>query len=184
MMILQFIKDPKHTGSLISSSKYLAMAMTKANIENAKNIVEIGPGAGVFTKKILQKKSRNSNFFVMEINPNFVKILKKKFPNLDIENQNANNILKVMKDKKIDELDVVISGLPWAIFSSKEQDELLKNIYDSLKKDGEFLTFAYAFPTINGRKFRRKLYATFKNVRRSKVIWKNLPPAYVYHCTK
>lgn len=183
-MLFQFIKDPKHTGAVLPSSKFLAKKMVDTKIDKYFNIAEIGPGDGIFTKEILNKIDDDTNFFVMEINPNFAKKLKDDFPDLEVKNIDANEIFNITKEKNIEGLDIVISGIPWANFKELEQSRLLKNIYKSLKPEGYFITFAYIFPNPKAFRFRKKLHKTFKSVKKSKVVWKNFPPAFVYYCQK
>lgn len=184
-MLWHFLRNPRKTGAICSSSKSLAQAMIKeVGIEKAKNIAEIGAGLGVFTQEILKVKQDQSRFFVFEINKHFVQELQKKFPEISLYHCGAENMLQILSDENVDALDVVISGLPWSIFSNKEQDVLLEEIYQSLKHGGIFSTFAYIFPTPQARSFKKKLFKKFASVKISKIIWKNLPPAYVYYCQK
>jgi len=82
--------------------------------------------------------------------------------------------------------DCVISGLPWSCFEEKRQRELIDNIYDSLEDGGEFLTFAYIQSSFlpQGIKFKRLLEEKFEVTIQTKTVWLNLPPAFVYVCTK
>lgn len=186
-MLLHFLKNPREIGAICSSSKRLGKVIThNIGIEQAKYIVEIGPGFGVFTHEILKKKPKDSIFFALENNPKIAHILKKKIGSggCEVLNENAIHILDIMRARSITSLDVVVSGLPWAIFSDEEQDTLLSCIYESLDNYGCFATFAYILPTPQARLFRKKLYRYFQQVTISNVVWKNFPPAYVYYCRK
>lgn len=55
-MLRHFIKNPRQTGALFQSSRRLAELIT-ANLKDAKNIIELGAGKGIFTETILRKKS-------------------------------------------------------------------------------------------------------------------------------
>ena len=89
-----------------------------------------------------------------------------------------------MRNKDIQHLDVIVSGIPWSLLKSKEQDLLLKNIHQALKKGGSFSTFAYVLPTPKALSFKKKLRKYFSHVKTSPIIWNNLPPAFVYYCKK
>ena len=89
-----------------------------------------------------------------------------------------------MRNKDIQHLDVIVSGIPWSLLKSKEQDLLLKNIHQALKKGGSFSTFAYVLPTPKALSFKKKLRKYFSQVKTSPIIWNNLPPAFVYYCKK
>ncbi|RDU61971.1 SAM-dependent methyltransferase [Helicobacter didelphidarum] len=184
-MLLYFLRNPRRIGTLCSSSKELSCAITNnIGLENAQYIAEIGPGLGVFTQEILRKKNKNAQFFAIEINTKIAKKLQEKLMDVEVENESAEKLLQIMKRKQIEYLDVIVSGLPWSVFSQKEQDCLLDCIHEGLRDNGCFATFAYIFPTPQAKKFKKKLFKYFKNVRISKIIWNNFPPAYVYYCKK
>ncbi|MBL9210484.1 MAG: hypothetical protein JNL92_08435, partial [Opitutaceae bacterium] len=50
--------------------------------------------------------------------------------------------------------------------------------------EGQFVAFAYVharyFPTT--LRFRKLMFREFSRVETTPVIWRNLPPAYVYRC--
>jgi phospholipid N-methyltransferase len=77
-----------------------------------------------------------------------------------------------------------VSGLPWAGFAATRQTRILDAVVASLRPGGWFTTFAYVHAAgwPPGRRFRRLLEARFSEVERSRVVWKNLPPAFVYRC--
>ena len=76
-----------------------------------KNILEIGPGTGNLTEKILRKKPKN--FLVVEKDYNLVKLLKVKF-NEKIEIIN-DDILKVEENSLSKEILTVYGNLPYNI---------------------------------------------------------------------
>ncbi len=55
-----------------------------------------------------------------------------------------------------------------------------------LAPGGQFATFAYwqgvALPS--GKRFARLLDQRFSSVGRSRTVWKNMPPAFVYRCVR
>ncbi|AJC84448.1 class I SAM-dependent methyltransferase [Campylobacter peloridis] len=183
MFLFHYFKNPKQTGAFCASSKKLSKLIT-SHVHNAKNIVEIGPGTGSFTQYILKQKSHKANFFAVEINPHMAKKLKKNIKNIDVEVNSAEFLSNMLEKRSIKQLDLIISGIPWAMLNSKEQDVLLNSIHEVLEEKGCFATFAYVLPTPKGRAFKKKLFATFSKVEISPIIWQNLPPAFVYFCTK
>ncbi|MFM8364047.1 MAG: hypothetical protein ACKOAS_02720 [Verrucomicrobiota bacterium] len=85
---------------------------------------------------------------------------------------------------EMDRPDVILSGLPWAIFSGDLQSRLLGEIRSVLRGGGVFSTFAYYGPhrLESGRRFRKNLETAFGKVQRSPVVLGNFPPAFVYTC--
>jgi len=183
----EFKKDRFSTGAVAQSSSILANHITDiANLKKKNTVVELGSGTGVFTKDIVKKIPDETTFFALELNEFFVAKTKLNCPKAKVYHADAKEIQKYLhnNDKKL--CDCVISGLPWSCFDEKKQIELVENIYDSLEDGGEFLTFAYVQSSFlpQGRKFKKLLEKKFKVTIQTKTIWLNLPPAFVYVCTK
>jgi phosphatidylethanolamine/phosphatidyl-N-methylethanolamine N-methyltransferase len=86
----------------------------------------------------------------------------------------------------IAQVDCIVSGLPWASFPDDMQTQYLDAMMTVLKPGGQFVTFAYLQGLLlpAGRRFRRKLDHYFSRVDRSRTVWLNLPPAFVYRCRR
>lgn len=151
-----------------------------------ETVVELGSGTGVFTEQILKKITSDAVFFSIEINPIFVEMTRKKCPKALVYEDSAVNIGKYLKINGRKGCDSIISGLPWAGFSEELQQELLNSILNSLKSGGKFVTFAYIHGQYlkAGERFKELLKKNFSKVEKSKIVWKNFPPAFVYDCTK
>ncbi|MCX6755530.1 MAG: methyltransferase domain-containing protein [Candidatus Nomurabacteria bacterium] len=184
--IRETIKHPQQNGAIAPSSKKLAILITqKAELDNAKVIVEIGSGDGVFTKEIFKKINNKVPYFAIEINKFFVDQFKKTYPNLTIYHDSAQNIDKCLVKSGHTKCDRVISGLPWTAFDEKMQKDIITKIYNSLEEGGLFVTFSY-YPLNNlpdGKAFHKTLNSLFKSVNKSEVVL-NFPPAFVYICRK
>ena len=88
------------------------------------NILEIGPGDGKLTEKILEKKPNNLD--IIEIDEDLIKELHKKFLKYKFINIINNDVIKSDLDK---DYDLVISNLPYNL-SSKVLEKLIliKNV--------------------------------------------------------
>jgi phospholipid N-methyltransferase len=186
-LLKEFVRDPGGIGTVIPSSRKLAKAMTSdIGIEKARTVVEIGPGSGVFTARILELISLETKYFLVELNSRMYKHLAEKFPNVKIYNESAENLAEILKREGVASVDVVVSGLPWASFPPELQHKLLDAIYGSLSEGGIFTTYAYIQGKImpGGLSIKKLLKRHFNTVESSGIIWKNLPPAFVYKCVK
>ena len=178
----QFILHPKDTGAIWPTGNDLARLIVQlAELETAKSIVEFGPGTGVITQKIIEELPVNSTFFSIEKNKEFYYVFKKKFPNIEVFNDSASNIVNLLKDSGLPNCDRIISGLPWASFSDELQTEIIEAAYKALRSKGIFVTFSYLHSRVipSGARFVKLLRHTFKNVERSQIVWQNIPPAFV-----
>lgn len=180
-----FIREPASVGALSPSSHALALAMIEGfDLKTANMIVELGPGTGAFTAPILEQIGRNTTFFVMELDRIHARGLNRRFPGLTVYNDSAERMPEylALHGRKA---DYIVSGLPWANIPPDAQDRIMEAIMASLADGGVFTTFAYLHARWlpKARQFRRALEQRFARVETSPVIWRNLPPAFVYRCS-
>jgi phospholipid N-methyltransferase len=187
LFLREFVRRPRQTGAIAPSSSYLtAEIVRQAGVRRADVIVEFGPGTGSFTREILRQKKENAFFVGIETNPRLVEILRQNLPGANIISESAENTPAILKEHHLSEADCIVSGLPWASFPPELQDKLLQATVDSLRPGGRFTTFAYLQGLLlpSGQRFRKKLRETFSKVHSGRIIWKNLPAAFVYRCVK
>lgn len=183
----KFVFRPAEVGAIAPSSQELSdLIVSKAELEKARSVVELGSGTGVFTERILGNINKSAVFFSIEINPFFVSETRKNCPSATIYEGSAEDIGKYLKKHRLLSCDRIISGLPWAVFDKQQQEKILKAAVKALSSKGKFLTFAYTHSLIlpSGKKFKSLLKQHFSTVKTTEVIWKNLPPAFVYVCYK
>lgn len=186
-LLVQFLKRPLTTGAVCPSSISLAkMLVSGTDIEEADCVAELGPGTGAVTGTILNSMPQKGHFFAVELNSDVITAFHAKFPSVTVYNDSAANLPKLLNQEKIDLLDVVISGLPWAIFPASLQEDILSAVLQSLKPGGYFTTFAYVQGVLlpSGMHFKKRLDRFFSQVEKSPVVWNNFPPAFVYRCRK
>jgi len=187
IFLRQFFCSPRDIGAVAPSSRALAELITEAaQVHNAATVVEFGPGTGAITEVILRKLRDDSQFFAFELNPRFVEFLRRKCPDVRVIHDCASNTRRHLEAAGLESCDCIVSGLPWAAFDEQLQDELLDAALDVLRPGGRFTTYAYLqgawLPA--GRRFRQKLIDRFAEVRRTRTLWWNLFPAFVYYATK
>ena len=182
-----FFATPRTIGAIAPSSKQLAMAMLEGTLlEQDRVIVEYGPGTGVFTQEILQRKSPRAQLLAIERHAEFARDLAARFPLVDLHCESVEELPTILTERGIDAVDCVISGLPWAVFPDALQDRILEVTCSALAPNGRFATFAYVQGLVlpAARRFAVKLQQRFSQVTRSRIVWRNLPPAVVYRCSR
>ncbi|WP_294505231.1 rRNA adenine N-6-methyltransferase family protein [uncultured Victivallis sp.] len=187
VLFRRFLRNPVQVGALCPSSRGLCrMMVSHVGMESAGVIVELGPGTGVITREIVRKMPENAKFIAIELDGALCNLLRQQFPEITVCNDSAAGIGEILKRYSLPNPNVVISGLPWANFTPKLQRSILCSVAEHIAPGGYFATFAYLqglmFPT--GQRFRKLLGEVFSEVETSPVIWKNLPPAFVYRCRK
>ena len=159
-----FLKDPCHVGAVYPSSPSLADAMTSFDdFKKCRAIVELGCGTGAITEVILKKMPTNAQYLGVELNRECVSLLRNRFPNVCFFHASAEHLKRYLDDQQINQVDAIISGLPWATLPVGTQDAIFKQIISSLTPKGTFVTFAYTHAKIMPRaiKFKRKLFLCF-----------------------
>ena len=178
--ILQYITKPRTVGAVLPSSKYLARKMAAhVDFDKASNIVEYGPGTGVFTDEILVRRKPDTQLFLLERNPEFAEQLTKKYKNtqnVTVINDTAEKIGKYLIMYSIPKADYILSGLPFASLPKEVSENILKETKKHLSDGGRFITFQYTL-------FRKSIFARhFCEISITHEI-RNIPPAYVLCCS-
>lgn len=187
LFLTKFLRNPTKVGAIVPSSDVLAERIVcVANVKNARSVVELGPGTGAFTDKILDTLSPNAEFLAVEANPELAVLLRKKFPDARIIAGSAEHLVRICRTYQIETVDSVISGLPWAVFDDTLQHRILDAVHQILTDGGVFATFAYLHSCWfdAALRFRDKIYQHFSHVEKTPVVWRNVPPAFIYRCVK
>lgn len=185
--IKEFIRHPTRVGAIAPSSPALVEIMVDwIDWENARNVVEFGPGTGVFTEGIQKCLHPEATFFAIERSEEMAVAARERCPNVLIYEDSVTNLAELCEKESVEQIDAIICGLPWASFSDSLQSEIFDVMLKHLRPGGQFATFAYWQGVVlpAGRRFSRRLKSSFEKVHKSKTAWKNLPPAFVYRCEK
>jgi phospholipid N-methyltransferase len=180
-----FLRRPFTTGAVAPSSAHLAREIVShIGLEKAKVVAEFGAGTGVFTREILKRVSPEARVLVFEINPSMASMLKKNVPGADVIVDSVQKLPVHLAQRELKEVDCIVCGLPWAVFSEELQNSILSAMAKHMAPDGRFATFAYVhaawFPS--ARKLRKKLETHFCRIESSPVVWRNFPPAFIWRC--
>lgn len=77
LFLKSFLQSPKHVGSIIPSSRFLASKMVKqASWLEAKAVAELGSGTGAITRYIQQEVQGSTKVFLFEMNETMRNTLK------------------------------------------------------------------------------------------------------------
>lgn len=186
----RYIAAPTQVGAVAPSSVGLARRMLETiEFKPHGTYVEFGPGDGVFTQHITQRLHSTSRFFAIEANPEMANTFRDKFPSVTLHEASAADLGPICVSHDLSSessVDAIISGLPWAVFDTELQRSILSAASKALKPGGQMVTFAYNVGTYlsAGKRFAATLPEYFSNVEKSRTVWKNIPPAFVYRCTK
>lgn len=196
-----FIQSPKTVGSIIPSFKGLAKEIVSeipkfTSVIGAKRVIlEIGPGTGSFTEKIIKRMGPDDVLHLVEFDEKFCEILTQTYRDLILTGKLViynQDILRFSPELKY---DFIVSGLPLNAFNP----EMVSKIFEKIKELSEpgktkFSYFEYLLvPTIvklfantaKAAKLDRiqSIKDQFQRAHpfRNKNVYFNFPPATVRH---
>ena len=184
---LEFVRDPTTVGAVVPSGMRLAEVATAAVPRTGSPIVlELGPGTGAFTQRIQQRLAGSGRHIAVEVNPRLAEQLAALHPAVDVVKADATSLREVLAPRGIGQVDVVVSGLPWAAFDDNSQRNILSEVVAVMQPAGVFTTFAYVHArwAPPAQRLLRSLRSRFEEVVISRTVWANLPPALVYFCRR
>ena len=183
----EFVREPGSVGAIAPSSPALARAIVDAvDLAHRHTVLELGPGTGAFTAEILRRLRPGQRYLGIERNPAFHAALCARFGAARFALGDAAELDRELHTHGMPQVDAVVCSLPWAPLPLAVQDRVFAALSRALRDGGVFATFAYLQGTLlpGGRALRRRLAQEFASVRRTPVVWANLPPAFVYVCRK
>lgn len=177
-----FVREPLKVGAIWPSSETLSRAIAEAcDFAPYDTVVELGPGTGNFTQLLLDRLDKNGRLVALELSATNVEVLRRRFPQGEIHFDSAEHLSKHVQPQTA---RCVVSGLAWGNMMPALQDRIMSAITSSLAPGGQFVAFAYSharyYPTT--LRFRKLMFREFARVETTPIIWRNLPPAYVYRC--
>ena len=177
-----FVREPLKVGAIWPSSETLSRAVANAcDFTPHDTVVELGPGTGNFTQLLSERLDKSGRLVALELSATNVQVLRRRFPQGEIHFDSAEHLARHVAPQTA---RCVVSGLAWGNMLPAMQDRIMNAITTSLAPGGQFVAFAYShafyYPTTV--RFRRLMRREFKRVETTPIIWRNLPPAYVYRC--
>jgi phosphatidylethanolamine/phosphatidyl-N-methylethanolamine N-methyltransferase len=185
--VREFVANPTRVGAVLPSSKRLSRAMLDGlDIAGAKVIVEFGPGTGVVTDQLAPLLKPGCTYFAIERSEDMARVWQARHPNLKIHVDTAANVAELCRRNGVDQVDIVLSGLPWSSLPDEVVGSILNAMGKVLRPGGVFVTFCYYTGTWlpGSKRFFRRLPALFSRVEKGRHVMRNVPPAFVLRCTK
>ncbi len=175
-----FLRHPKMLGSLIPSSRFLiSRLLGQMDWDQARVIVEYGPGVGNFTGEILRLMRPDALLIALETNPEFVDFLRRSFPDarLSVVHGSAADIEKVLADRGLARADYVISGIPLSMIADEAREEILLSTHRVLQPEGALLVYQFspkALPDL--KRIYSRVTRSFEPL--------NVLPALIFYCVR
>ncbi len=189
---MEALTDFLTVGAIAPSSRYLTHAMLgPIPLAKARVVVEVGAGTGVMTQALLDLMPPDSTLLAFEINARFARHLRANVvdPRLQVINARAETMQEEVHRRGFHHVDAVVSSLALGFMADRQRSAFLGELGTLLGEAGVFTQFQYLhrLQLKNGhvRKFHlvHLLRRYFSSVQQ-KMIWRNLPPAFVFACQR
>jgi phospholipid N-methyltransferase len=172
------------------SSRYLAAAMLEPlELARARVALELGAGTGAITHALLDQLPPHATLLAFEINPRFFGCLQRSIsdPRVILINSSVENLDSELHRRGIQQVDAVTSSLGLAFIPDRERQALFQRLSPFLHGKSVFTQYQYihGLQFAGGRLCRlnlRPLLNRYFGSVKSRVVWRNLPPAFVFTC--
>lgn len=174
--VLAWLADPLRVGAISPSSSALARAITAEITPACAPIIELGPGTGVFTRKLIARGIPEERLVLVEHGADFARMLGQEFPKARVLLMDATRL------KDVDLFDgeragAVVSGLPLLLMRPSEVIAVLNGAFAHLRSGGAFYQFTYGPQSPVSRPILDRLGLTAARLGGTLA---NIPPAFVY----
>ena len=168
------IANPVQVGYIVPSSGFLTRKTARfIDYKNAKTIVELGPGEGCHTRRIVRQLAPDSRLILIELDEHFAEHLSRQFakdPRVDVVQANALDLVETLDRLGASEPDYIVSGIPFTIMERGLRESLLASIAGSMGPQTRFITYQATI--------KLSEHESFQLVRREHCML-NVPPLHV-----
>jgi Phospholipid N-methyltransferase len=170
-----WVERPLVTGAVSPSGRMLARTMASYVDPHLDGpVIELGPGTGPVTEAIIRRGIAPERLILVEFNPDFCKLLRRRFPAATVVEGDAYGLAQTLRDSASRPAAAVVSSLPLFTKPLPMRLALLNDAFDLMRSGAPFVQFTYAVvPPIP--KDAAHYSATASNR-----VWWNLPPARVW----
>ena len=175
--IRTWLKNPKLTGAVSPSGRFLAKAMARS-VDPRKPgvVVELGPGTGPVTNALIERGIPQERLVLVEFDARFCALLRQRFPRARIVQGDAYRLAETLAGVVNEPIQAVVSSLPLLNQSAPMRLDLVEEALTMMQAGGVFVQFTYGMvspiPSHNGS-FRFSASA-------ARPVWLNMPPARVW----
>ena len=208
LFLKEFRRTFHTTGAILPSGPGLARALARYVAppkssagdapQPARRILEVGPGTGAVTRRIIQQMGDEDRLDLVELNDEFVARLRDRLQNepmmRDVADRTDIIHLPIQEVEGEHIYDVAVSGLPLNNFAVEDVDTILATFRRLLKPEGTLSFFEYVAVrpvrgAISGKQEKQRLRGITRclgqlldrhEIRRQ-IAWINAPPAWVHH---
>lgn len=169
--LLGAFRNPKGVSALTPSSPSLARAIAgQVDAGREGLVVELGPGTGAVTAALLAGGIDPKRLLLIECEPQFVSVLHKLFPALDVRCGDALRWEHYLAPSM--QVSAVVSGLPILLLPPDVRRNLVSQSLSRQGAGGLFIQQSYGW--------QPPVPAWGDIALAKKTVWSNFPPAHIW----
>lgn len=172
----EFFRNPAVVGSVVPSSKALTDKVVEPiDFARAGCIVEYGPGTGVFTDILMQRRRAETVLLIIEVNRRFCQLLQARYsgqPNVHVIHGSADKTDEYLTKLGLEKADYVVCGLPFSSLPRRLAWRIMECTRRVLLPAGRLILFQYSLQN-------KRLFERFFRPLDDTYVLLNLPPAHV-----
>jgi phospholipid N-methyltransferase len=175
-----FVARPAEVGSVVPSSAFLERRLVRAaHLDQARSIVELGPGTGGTTRALLRAMRPDARLLAIELSPAFHRRLAEHItdPRLIVQHGSAERLAEYLQAWRLPAPDLIVSGIPFSTMPPAAAHRIAAAIARTLAPGGRFVAYQL-----------RAHVATFTTPLLGKPVidweWRNVPPMRVFRWAK
>jgi phosphatidylethanolamine/phosphatidyl-N-methylethanolamine N-methyltransferase len=174
LFLARWLKAPHQIGALTPASRHLARAMAEQIAPEADLVIELGGGTGNITQALLDAGLPPERLIVVERDPAFYVLLKKRFPLLKVLRGDATRLRALLAPLGVSRAAAIVSSLPLLSMPSPLRQRIVEESFALLAERGTLIQYTYgAFSPLRRRKSGLKGEIAER-------VWRNFPPASVW----
>lgn len=175
-----WLARPLRIAALAPSGSALARLITRELSPGIGEVLELGPGTGVFTQAILARGIRATALTLIEYEETFAQLLRDRFPDAIVLRMDASALAGDARFRQ-GNFSAVVSGLPLLSMRPRTVLRILAGSFGALGPGGAFYQFTYGPSCPVSRTILDRL--GLKAIRIGGTV-ANLPPATVYRISR
>lgn len=173
------LANPRRVGYIVPSTPFLTRK-TAGFIDFSKpcTVVELGPGEGCHSRRILRRMSPTSRLILIELDDHFAAHLTEQFADdsrVSVVHANAIHLSETLDTLDASQPDYIVSGIPLTIMARSLREELLVGIALAMGPNSRFITYQASLAISD--------HHHFDLVRRKHCLL-NVPPLHVMELRK
>jgi phosphatidylethanolamine/phosphatidyl-N-methylethanolamine N-methyltransferase len=176
------MRAPMRVGAIWPSGRHLGRALAaEVDLTVPGAVVELGAGTGNVTEALLEGGVPPDRLIAVELDPALARILRRRFPQIRVVEGDAGELARILGAEGVAQVAAVVSCLPLVSLPGPLVRRIVAEVFAVLAPAGRMVQFTYG--TISPVPLRHFRHLALEG-RRTRRIWRNVPPAAVWRYTR